>query len=377
MAMQRKAWMNGELFQAWIEHFKSTIARDMGFENLHLLILDGHGSHVSLEVVAKAHDARIDIERAIWQQRTTNSQASKGELASIASKAIQLSFTEDNIKSGFRAIDIKPLDANAVSFDGMPCNHISIVNQTSQPTNDNISQVPCTPSTPIVESEIVHVLNEMSTLAENYNDNTISLDMLQPNSSLEDLTGTLSLQQKEWPPTIDSTSRQHRVVSNDENARPLPGMEIEDQSRTVNLLRVPITEVYVRQPPREAFVDYTNSLILTSDQYKDSMKAKNSKKEEIAKAREQRKMLKDKKRLEAIADREARQQQKEKSVQAKLARKQWEAQQVHFENQLRETLWGQGPQNSLSLRPLHVDQPHQALARRLRLEKLRQSRHQS
>ncbi|MCO5581984.1 hypothetical protein L7F22_035873 [Adiantum nelumboides] len=105
MAMQRKAWMIGELFQAWIDQFKSTIARDMGFENQHLLILDGHGSHVSLEVVAKAHDARIDIvtlrahtshklqpldvsgftslktnfckERAISQQRIASSHASK------------------------------------------------------------------------------------------------------------------------------------------------------------------------------------------------------------------------------------------------------------------------------------------------------------
>ncbi|MCO5588790.1 hypothetical protein L7F22_042749 [Adiantum nelumboides] len=225
----------------------------------------------------------------------------------------------------------------------MPCNHINIVNQTSQPADDNISQVPCTPSTPFIESEIVHVLNEMLNLAENCNDNTINLDMPQPNSNLEDLTGTLSLQQRECPPTIDSTSRQHRVVSNDENARPLPEMEIEDQSRTVNLSRVPITEVCVRQPPRKALVNYTNSQNSNFYSVYNGMKAKNSKKEEIAKAREQRKRLKDKKRLEAIANREARQQQKEEAVQAKLARKQWEAQQMRFENQLQASLWGQGP----------------------------------
>ncbi|MCO5609724.1 hypothetical protein L7F22_063956 [Adiantum nelumboides] len=61
MAMQKEARMIGELFQAWLEHFKTAIMDDMGLESRHLLILDGHGSHVSLEVVGKAHEAGIDI----------------------------------------------------------------------------------------------------------------------------------------------------------------------------------------------------------------------------------------------------------------------------------------------------------------------------
>ncbi|MCO5547573.1 hypothetical protein L7F22_001024 [Adiantum nelumboides] len=31
MAMQQKAWMTGELFQAWINHFKQSIEQNMGF----------------------------------------------------------------------------------------------------------------------------------------------------------------------------------------------------------------------------------------------------------------------------------------------------------------------------------------------------------
>ncbi|MCO5614372.1 hypothetical protein L7F22_068651, partial [Adiantum nelumboides] len=45
MAVQRKAWMIGELFKAWLELFENAIMNDMGKENRHLLILDGHGSH--------------------------------------------------------------------------------------------------------------------------------------------------------------------------------------------------------------------------------------------------------------------------------------------------------------------------------------------
>ncbi|MCO5601306.1 hypothetical protein L7F22_055425 [Adiantum nelumboides] len=61
MAMQKKAWMTSELFQAWLEHFDNAITQRIGKSSRHLLILDGHGSHVSLEVVAKANEAGIDI----------------------------------------------------------------------------------------------------------------------------------------------------------------------------------------------------------------------------------------------------------------------------------------------------------------------------
>ncbi|MCO5567808.1 hypothetical protein L7F22_021504 [Adiantum nelumboides] len=142
MAMQKKAWMTGELFHAWLEHFDNAIILSIGKSSRHLLILDGHGSHVSMDVVAKAQDSGIDIitlpahtshklqpldvtvfkslkvqfrkERDIWQQRTSSRQATKTELATIVAKAIESSVTESNIKEGFRATGIWPLDATAI-----------------------------------------------------------------------------------------------------------------------------------------------------------------------------------------------------------------------------------------------------------------------
>ncbi|MCO5592019.1 hypothetical protein L7F22_046013 [Adiantum nelumboides] len=61
MAMQKKAWMTGELFHAWLEHFDNAITLSIGKSSRHLLILDGHGSHVSMDVVAKAQDSGIYI----------------------------------------------------------------------------------------------------------------------------------------------------------------------------------------------------------------------------------------------------------------------------------------------------------------------------
>ncbi|KAI5070476.1 hypothetical protein GOP47_0014819 [Adiantum capillus-veneris] len=36
MAMQKKAWMTGDLFQAWLEHLRKFIIQDIGFDSRHL-----------------------------------------------------------------------------------------------------------------------------------------------------------------------------------------------------------------------------------------------------------------------------------------------------------------------------------------------------
>jgi hypothetical protein len=63
MAMQPRAWMISYLFNAWISHFVASI-RKMGTisrEHHHLLILDSHGSHVTLEVARAAMDVGLDL----------------------------------------------------------------------------------------------------------------------------------------------------------------------------------------------------------------------------------------------------------------------------------------------------------------------------
>ncbi|KAI5069585.1 hypothetical protein GOP47_0015886 [Adiantum capillus-veneris] len=194
MAMQKKAWMKGELFKAWLQHFDNAITKSIGKDSRHLLILDGHGSHVSLEVVEQAQAAGIDImtlpthtshklqpldvsvfkslkvqfrkERDIWQQRTTSRQASKAELASIVAKAIKTSFTESNIKAGFETTSIWPFNPSAVDFKGMPCNHITLINNSEQVIEEEVSQVPTTPLQDQIEDEAIMALNDMATQFE-------------------------------------------------------------------------------------------------------------------------------------------------------------------------------------------------------------------
>ena len=63
MAMQPNAWMTKWLFQSWISHFIGTLTKTVGIsaENRHLLVLDGHNSHVTLEVVTLAMNSGLDI----------------------------------------------------------------------------------------------------------------------------------------------------------------------------------------------------------------------------------------------------------------------------------------------------------------------------
>ncbi|MCO5593831.1 hypothetical protein L7F22_047849 [Adiantum nelumboides] len=459
MAMQRKAWMTGELFQAWLNHFKHSIAQDMGFGQRHLLILDGHGSHVSLEVVASAHDAGIDIvtlpshtshklqpldvsvfkslkgnfrkERAIWQLKTASSQASKSELASIASKAIALSLTEENIKAGFKATGIWPHNPAAVRFESMPCNRIAIVDENllhdgaeSQvpntplskgmeelPTEDDLTSSQCI-EIPSKEGEAVHALKSMANFTQ---DTTLRFEATAVGELFLNLTGQElmnsldPINQDTDPignrPAAYQTSQHakiqerqhegnqatmHRTSQHSQNQRQhdenpatvdqinhacYPQVQSSDeQSRIVNLLRVPVTEVCVRSAPREALVDYTNSLIITSSQYVESMRAKNAKKEEITKAKEQKRLDKDKKRLQSLAEKDERRQRKEETTSAKLSKREWELQQQKFEKRMRSILWEKGSLVGLYFRPLHVDQPFHVLARKARLQKRRTSR---
>jgi hypothetical protein len=64
MAMQTKAWMTGQLLKSWIGHFVKNM-RDCGLgispSCRHLLILDGHGSHVTMDVVKTARSVGLDL----------------------------------------------------------------------------------------------------------------------------------------------------------------------------------------------------------------------------------------------------------------------------------------------------------------------------
>lgn len=54
MVMQRNAWMTSFMFKEFLSFFKIYILGGISQSNCHLLIMDGHGSHVTLKAIEYA-----------------------------------------------------------------------------------------------------------------------------------------------------------------------------------------------------------------------------------------------------------------------------------------------------------------------------------
>ena len=128
MALQQRAWMTSYPFSAWISHFIASVRRigTISPENRHLLILDGHNSHITLDVVREASAAGLDLltipahtshalqpldvsvfkpfkqyfreYRDFWSSRNLNEQATKDTLAQWVSLALRKALSASNIK---------------------------------------------------------------------------------------------------------------------------------------------------------------------------------------------------------------------------------------------------------------------------------------
>ena len=144
MAMQPRAWMTSYLFSAWISHFIASIRRHsvISPEHRHLLILDGHNSHVILEVARLAKNVGLDLitlpshtshalqpldvsvfkpfkqyfreYRDYWTSRNRDQSATKEVLAQWVSLGLRKALSVCNISSGFRRTGIYPLNSQAV-----------------------------------------------------------------------------------------------------------------------------------------------------------------------------------------------------------------------------------------------------------------------
>lgn len=64
MAIQLKEWMTSFLFSKWLSHFIACVQSkcgNMSRANQHLLIMDGHNSQVTVEVVLQACHVGLDL----------------------------------------------------------------------------------------------------------------------------------------------------------------------------------------------------------------------------------------------------------------------------------------------------------------------------
>lgn len=61
VAMQTKAWMTNFLSKEFLFFFKKYVSNEMFLTNQQLLILDGHGNHVTLEAIKQVHEFGLEI----------------------------------------------------------------------------------------------------------------------------------------------------------------------------------------------------------------------------------------------------------------------------------------------------------------------------
>jgi hypothetical protein len=301
MAMQSHAWMDAFLFNKWMDHFIEAMKKKGGMSPIqrHLMILDGHNSHVTLDVILKANDASLDMVtlpshtshemqpldvavfkpfktafrayRDVWSMTHKGQKTMKEDLAQWVSLALKKAMTPSNIKAGFKHIGIWPL------------NNTAMINKMG-PSEGFIEKS--------LEVQIKEILEEhVPSLEENVVHYYVDVEGdVEPSSS----QGCGS---KNAPKTHFS-----------------------------DFFRLPQQEIRTPRVRSEALIDYSKSHILTSDQYLQSaeaiaMKSVQAKDAVAAKKREstlkaaskaQEKLQKVREKAQKEKDKEARRIFKEK-----------------------------------------------------------------
>jgi len=122
--------MTKELLLSWFFHFAASVPGGISPNNRHLLILDGHGSHMVVQTTEEGNNLGIDLlplldhtthrfqpldvivfgpfknyfrlECAAWMENNLGIELKRFELAELASKAFKRALTPSNIKASFR-----------------------------------------------------------------------------------------------------------------------------------------------------------------------------------------------------------------------------------------------------------------------------------
>ena len=145
MTYQENGYMTSEIFLEWLDHFKNNVPGGMSKENKHLLILDGHASHVTNEAinfgrengldiltlpshcshelqpldVAVFHPFKLNLAMEKMNRMRNNPQWAQGAtmktmLAEMSSRALTKALKPENIRSGFATTGIYPINTTAM-----------------------------------------------------------------------------------------------------------------------------------------------------------------------------------------------------------------------------------------------------------------------
>jgi hypothetical protein len=314
MAMSMKAWMTATLFSAWIDHFILALEKhsSVSLSSPHLLIMDGHSSHVTVDVVHRARvvglhllilpshcshamqtlDAVIfkpfkgvfRVYRDAWTIQNRDRGARKEVLASWTSKALKRALIVENDQAGFRKTGIYPLNSSALDASMGPSGAFGEV-QGQGECNNTPSEESSEFAQEVSIQEVLDEVEEQSYSRQQY---LINLGEEEGDEELE------------FPPS--------------------QGSEVSpEQLRISGLLILPIVPVTRnRVSTGEPLVDYSKSILLTSDEYLRQVESLAAKRSDASKAKKERKVATEHRKKKREEERLIQLQRKKEREEAKV-----------------------------------------------------------
>ena len=364
-AMQPEGWMTAFLFSEWLSHFINALESRGGVSptNRHLLVVDGHNSHVTLQVVHKAMQVGLDIVtlpshtshalqpldvsvfggfkkafrryRDAWSLRNKGRGATKQVLAQWVSLALQKALSPSNIQAGFRATGIWPFNPSAVDKHMAPslqftCNQeVEVTDREeddaepdSAEEDDDAELDPALEALQgerIIESQpqpgVHFFVGAYEPLAEGNQSGTepqlhAEADLV---TSMSDRGAGAELLHGPHVPVPAADSLQCTAVAGCDLSNPPPPQSSPPIARGIErFLQLPEIPVQPRRrrSQEEPLVDYSKSILVTSEEYMNAMELKAERKEQARKEAERRKLEGERKREARVIEKQRKEEEK-------------------------------------------------------------------
>ena len=375
MAMQPRAWMTTYLFSAWISHFIGSIRQfdEISPDSRHLLIVDGHNSHVTLEVAKIAMDVGLDLltlpshtshalqpldvsifkplkqnfhqYRDYWMSRNIDVQATKVTLAQWVSLALRKALTERNIQTGFRKAGIYPINRNAVdhffataavytncgtgdlpSEVGQGCRTVggsssrpagSEMNSSGEPSGATPSGEQVNQLRPEAVTETDQPSGEQSP-SEPAGSPMRTVGVAdcpaQGSAETDDIDTEVDLE-REFAEAPRATTSYYFVAVEDSDVgvdEDIAGLEPNDEepSSITQFLQLPTVTARTSGKRKDPIIEFSKSIIITSCQYMEAAAAVKESKERDKKEKEQARLAREENRKRKAREREEEQARK-------------------------------------------------------------------
>ena len=328
-AKSDSGWIDSELFMVWM---KKIFLRYCGSQRPVLLFVDGHASHITIEVIDFARENQIilfclpphtthalqPLDVSVFKSLKSHfSKAvhalsfskrdfvvSKREFARVVKTPFEKAFSMTNIKAGFAKCGIHPFDPNSIDHSKILPSSTDESSSTTEVSSDLAVGVESSPNTSVVS------MTEESMASVNPSPIVSSLSSAIDDGSPQVPSGlhTSTPVQSESACSQGSSLNQHTTTPRGrpsiQNPLVRAGLIPQDLA---DIFLSPQTDEREKRPSRRI----TGVRVLTSNDYVQMMKEKDQKEKEASAMKEQRKKERERKKIEKEQERERKKAERE------------------------------------------------------------------